>query len=119
MADDDDDDDEANKKPQETPEEIRARQQREREEKQRRYDEVRAKIFGGDQQQHNQRYWVWCRSRKRTKFGHQHPRQRDAADAKGRRARPWAWQRGLPRWTRWWWWRRRQRQRRRRQRPFR
>jgi hypothetical protein len=29
-----------------TPEEIRAKQQREREEKQRRYDEVRAKIFG-------------------------------------------------------------------------
>ncbi|KAK8131265.1 hypothetical protein PG984_007703 [Apiospora sp. TS-2023a] len=46
MADDDDDDDEANKKPQETPEEIRARQQREREEKQKRYDEMRAKIFG-------------------------------------------------------------------------
>ncbi|KAK8117096.1 uncharacterized protein PG998_005377 [Apiospora kogelbergensis] len=43
---DDDDDDEANKKPQETPEEIRARQQREREEKQKRYDEMRAKIFG-------------------------------------------------------------------------
>ncbi|KAK7932115.1 hypothetical protein PG985_002827 [Apiospora marii] len=46
MADDDDDEDEANKKPQETPEEIRARQQREREEKQKRYDEMRAKIFG-------------------------------------------------------------------------
>ncbi|KAK8070129.1 hypothetical protein PG994_006745 [Apiospora phragmitis] len=46
MADDDDDDDEANKKPPETPEEIRARQQREREEKQKRYDEMRAKIFG-------------------------------------------------------------------------
>ncbi|KAK6821952.1 hypothetical protein PG987_014777 [Apiospora arundinis] len=42
----DDDDDEANKKPPETPEEIRARQQREREEKQKRYDEMRAKIFG-------------------------------------------------------------------------
>ncbi|KAK6083071.1 hypothetical protein SCUP234_03899 [Seiridium cupressi] len=41
-----DDSDEEDKKPQETPEEIRARQQREREEKQRRYDEVRAKIFG-------------------------------------------------------------------------
>ncbi|KAK8880134.1 hypothetical protein PGQ11_001428 [Apiospora arundinis] len=42
----DDDDDEASKKPPETPEEIRARQQREREEKQKRYDEMRAKIFG-------------------------------------------------------------------------
>ncbi|ORY57537.1 uncharacterized protein BCR38DRAFT_84583 [Pseudomassariella vexata] len=42
----DDSDDETDRKPQETPEEIRARQQREREEKQRRYDEVRAKIFG-------------------------------------------------------------------------
>jgi hypothetical protein len=41
-----DDSDEEDKKPQETPEEIRARHQREREEKQRRYDEVRAKIFG-------------------------------------------------------------------------
>lgn len=41
-----DSDEEEDKKPQETPEEIRARQQRERDEKQRRYDEVRAKIFG-------------------------------------------------------------------------
>ncbi|KAI5921633.1 hypothetical protein F4810DRAFT_325868 [Camillea tinctor] len=44
--DDDDDDDESSKKVQLTPEEIRAKQLREREEKQRRYDEVRAKIFG-------------------------------------------------------------------------
>lgn len=43
MQDDSDDED---KKPQETLDEIRVRQQREREEKQRRYDEVRAKIFG-------------------------------------------------------------------------
>lgn len=42
----DDSDGEADDKKQETPEEVRARQQREREEKQRRYDEVRAKIFG-------------------------------------------------------------------------
>ncbi|KAI3331937.1 hypothetical protein HD806DRAFT_529708 [Xylariaceae sp. AK1471] len=42
---DEDSDDEKNKV-QLTPEEIRAKQQREREEKQRRYEEVRAKIFG-------------------------------------------------------------------------
>ncbi|KAI1820390.1 hypothetical protein F4861DRAFT_69774 [Xylaria intraflava] len=42
---DEDPDDEKNKV-QLTPEEIRAKQQREREEKQRRYEEVRAKIFG-------------------------------------------------------------------------
>ncbi|KAI8629396.1 hypothetical protein F5Y19DRAFT_80614 [Xylariaceae sp. FL1651] len=42
---DDDSDDEKNKV-QSSPEEIRAKQQREREEKQRRYEEVRAKIFG-------------------------------------------------------------------------
>ncbi|KAH6685322.1 hypothetical protein F5X68DRAFT_19616 [Plectosphaerella plurivora] len=42
-----DDQDDGQEKPvQLTPEEIRAKQQREREEKQRRYDEVRAKIFG-------------------------------------------------------------------------
>ncbi|KAI0453651.1 hypothetical protein F5B21DRAFT_277657 [Xylaria acuta] len=38
--------DEEKNKTQLTPEEIRAKQQREREEKQRRYEEVRAKIFG-------------------------------------------------------------------------
>ncbi|KAB5563626.1 hypothetical protein GE09DRAFT_789348 [Coniochaeta sp. 2T2.1] len=45
----DDDDDEADdaRKHQPTPEEIRLRQQRELEEKQRRYEEARAKIFGG------------------------------------------------------------------------
>ncbi|KAI2625230.1 hypothetical protein GGS21DRAFT_314193 [Xylaria nigripes] len=42
----DDDPDEEKNKVQLTPEEIRAKQQREREEKQRRYEEVRAKIFG-------------------------------------------------------------------------
>lgn len=44
---DDDDDDADAKKNQPTPEEIRMRQQRELEEKQRRYEEARAKIFGG------------------------------------------------------------------------
>ncbi|KAL2757610.1 hypothetical protein ACRALDRAFT_2025368 [Sodiomyces alcalophilus JCM 7366] len=44
-----DEDDEENERSKErplSPEELRAKQQREREEKQRRYDEVRAKIFG-------------------------------------------------------------------------
>lgn len=44
---DDDDDEDDSKKHQPTPEEIRLRQQRELEEKQRRYEEARAKIFGG------------------------------------------------------------------------
>lgn len=43
---DDGDSDEEKNKPQLTAEEARAKQQREREEKQRRYEEVRAKIFG-------------------------------------------------------------------------
>jgi hypothetical protein len=42
-----DDDEEEPEKKQETPEEMRKRQQRELEEKQRRYEEARAKIFGG------------------------------------------------------------------------
>lgn len=46
LQDDDEEEDDA-KKAQPTPEEIRMRQQRELEEKQRRYDEARAKIFGG------------------------------------------------------------------------
>ncbi|KAI0545758.1 hypothetical protein F4679DRAFT_452589 [Xylaria curta] len=44
----DEDSDEEKKKIRLTPEEIRAKQQREREEKQRRYEEMRAKIFGSD-----------------------------------------------------------------------
>jgi hypothetical protein len=47
LQDDDDDDNGDAKKHQPTPEEIRMRQQRELEEKQRRYEEARAKIFGG------------------------------------------------------------------------
>ncbi|OIW35297.1 hypothetical protein CONLIGDRAFT_676221 [Coniochaeta ligniaria NRRL 30616] len=47
LQDDDEDDDDEAKKHQPTPEEIRLRQQRELEEKQRRYEEARAKIFGG------------------------------------------------------------------------
>ncbi|KAH8910745.1 hypothetical protein BR93DRAFT_964601 [Coniochaeta sp. PMI_546] len=47
LQDDDEDDDESAKKHQPTPEEIRLRQQKELEEKQRRYEEARAKIFGG------------------------------------------------------------------------
>lgn len=43
---DDDEDEDDSTKHQPTPEEIRMRQQRELEEKQRRYEEVRAKIFG-------------------------------------------------------------------------
>ncbi|KAI1814705.1 hypothetical protein GGS20DRAFT_394440 [Poronia punctata] len=43
---DDEESDEEKNKVQLTPEEVRAKQQREREEKQRRYEEVRAKIFG-------------------------------------------------------------------------
>lgn len=46
LQDDEDDDDSAGRKQQPTVEEIRRRQQRELEEKQRRYEEVRAKIFG-------------------------------------------------------------------------
>ncbi|KAI1180625.1 hypothetical protein F4777DRAFT_255360 [Nemania sp. FL0916] len=46
VADDEDSDDDGKDKTQLSPEEIRAKQQREREEKQRRYEEVRAKIFG-------------------------------------------------------------------------
>lgn len=47
LQDDDDDDEDDAKKHQPTPEEIRLRQQKELEEKQRRYEEARAKIFGG------------------------------------------------------------------------
>ncbi|KAF2970223.1 hypothetical protein GQX73_g3400 [Xylaria multiplex] len=43
---DEEDDDDGKNKIQLTPDEIRAKHQREREEKQRRYEEVRAKIFG-------------------------------------------------------------------------
>lgn len=47
LQDDDDDESDQAKRHQPTPEEIRMRQQRELEEKQRRYEEARAKIFGG------------------------------------------------------------------------
>ena len=43
---DDDDEDEDAKKNQPTPEELRLKAQREREEKQRKYEEVRARLFG-------------------------------------------------------------------------
>lgn len=47
LQDDDEDENADAKQHQPTPEEIRMRQQRELEEKQRRYEEARAKIFGG------------------------------------------------------------------------
>lgn len=47
LQDDDEEEDRDASKAQPTPEEIRMRQQKELEEKQRRYEEARAKIFGG------------------------------------------------------------------------
>ncbi len=46
IEDEDDDEEEDSKKNQPTPEELRLKAQREREEKQRKYEEVRARLFG-------------------------------------------------------------------------